>query len=304
MHSAPLLLLLGALLQAQDIPNPQGPMPSVEKRSKLRSMPIRSSPPSGQPVGLSFQPDASSGHPPAPALTPVPVPPPALSPPFRSAAPINFVGAPAEDAGSNVIKEFRTRKAPACTLDPEGQPCEGDSDYDEGVRRRVEQLLSDTRLNSIIQDATFSQLLNDSLVSREKGGGLETRTRTELGSGFLVTENAACSARESIIYPKRAKTTQDDWVFVLNQEGVKQGVRVEKCINEGGRCSEDLGDFPGVRTVCRQKYIYRKVLVLSSSGTNIQPESILIPSCCVCYISRVDDPHRISGRQGGVDLRP
>lgn len=45
-----------------------------------------------------------------------------------------------------------------------------------------------------------------------------------------MSETPACRAQESIIYPQRAKTTNDDWVFVINQDTVKQGVRVEKCI--------------------------------------------------------------------------
>ena len=43
------------------------------------------------------------------------------------------------------------------------------------------------------------------------------------------TETPVCSAQETLIYPKRAKTSSNDWVFVLNQENVQQALRVEKC---------------------------------------------------------------------------
>ena len=47
------------------------------------------------------------------------------------------------------------------------------------------------------------------------------------------TETPVCSAQETLIYPKRAKTSSNDWVFVLNQENVQQALRVEKCTRWG-----------------------------------------------------------------------
>lgn len=182
----------------------------------------------------------------------------------------------------NKPRQFRTRESPRCTNNSRATPCERDSDYDEEISGRIRAILRESRMNAILESSAVTDLLQDSALVKDKAfsGGLNTRF------GDFVTATPACQAQESIIYPQRAKTTSDDWVFVINQDSVKQGVRVEKCIREGISCDLGVGTSPITRTSCHQKFIYRKLLVLSDSGSDVQPESVLIPSCCVCYISR------------------
>lgn len=54
--------------------------------------------------------------------------------------------------------------------------------------------------------------------------GLKPSTR------FGTSESPVCEAQETLIYPQRAQSAVGDWVFVVNQEGAKQAIRVEKCI--------------------------------------------------------------------------
>ncbi|KAK7070482.1 hypothetical protein SK128_026157 [Halocaridina rubra] len=100
-------------------------------------------------------------------------------------------------------------------------------------------------------------------------------------------ETPVCGAQEELIFPQRAKTPKNDWVFVVNQEDVKQALRVEKCTREGNACNIGV-PTNDVETVCRQKYVYRRMLILGSN--NIQPEEVLMPSCCVCYSSVLPFP--------------
>jgi len=259
-----LLFLCLATVSSQQFPHP---LPGIPRRRKHASLNVASlSPVSGtlNPRRQSFPPTNPRGL--------------SLD---HSNNPITFGNSPVR-APATRRKAFRTLQSPSCSEDS-NIPCEWDNEYDNEVQERIDYLIRSTRLNGILQDNTISQLLNDSSIVSEKVLG-DDRVSTRF-SGF-ITESPACSATESIIYPKRAKTPKDDWVFVLNQGSVRQGVRVEKCSREGEPCSQQLGSAPNVRTICRQKFIYRKVLVLSGQGTDIQPESILIPSCCVCYISR------------------
>ncbi|XP_050689023.1 uncharacterized protein LOC126981618 isoform X2 [Eriocheir sinensis] len=168
-----------------------------------------------------------------------------------------------------------TTKPPPClarsTLG--GDVCEEDPDYDDSVKRRVLSLLSqDTGVNALLSDPNLRTLLNDPDPDIK-----DITIHTRVG----VSESPVCAAQETIIYPKRAKTSREDWVFVLNQEGVQQALRVEKCISNGSSCNIGMGLPGGATAICRQKYVYRRMLVL---GTNkIEPEEVLMPSCCVCY---------------------
>nr|XP_053633356.1 uncharacterized protein LOC128689247 [Cherax quadricarinatus] len=131
------------------------------------------------------------------------------------------------------------------------------------------------RLNDLVADPVLSNILNDSPAPVE-----ESVLSTRFG-GDLEQESPVCASKETLIYPKRGKTTKDDWVFVVNQENVQQALRVEKCINEGSSCNFGM-PLPGnARAVCRQKYVYRRMLTVASNS--IDPEEVLMPSCCVCY---------------------
>ncbi|XP_037786490.1 uncharacterized protein LOC119582346 [Penaeus monodon] len=181
---------------------------------------------------------------------------------------------------------------PRCAMragqDPDS-PCLEDADYNDNLKAdynyplaysplererisAVEICCRSSILYSIVKDPVINRFLNDEIV--------EFRTRpvtTRLG----VSETPVCQSEETLIFPKRAKSASDEWVFVLNHENVEQALRVEKCINEGAACEFESPLPPEIRTVCRQKYVYRRMLTVGSN--KIQPEEVLMPSCCVCY---------------------
>ncbi|XP_042878084.1 protein spaetzle-like isoform X2 [Penaeus japonicus] len=189
---------------------------------------------------------------------------------------IFFPGDPINETSPMLPTELRSASPPInCKMragQDEDSPCLDDLDYNENLKNHVEFLLADSNLNSIVRDPLFKQLLNDEMV--------EVRTRP-LSTRLGVSETPVCQSEETLIFPKRAKSASNDWVFVLNHENVEQALRVEKCINEGSPCEFESPLPSEVRTVCRQKYVYRRMLTV---GTNkIQPEEVLMPSCCVCY---------------------
>nr|UZH84523.1 Spz-1 [Portunus trituberculatus] len=167
-----------------------------------------------------------------------------------------------------------------------GDLCEEDPEYDDNIKRRVSMLMErDRGVNALLSDPSLRGLLVDV--------DPEPRVNVRFGGD---SETPVCSAQETLIYPKRAKTPNDEWVFVLNQEGVQQALRVEKCTSDGSACLGMVLPNGGTAT-CRQKHIYRRLLVL---GTNkIEPEEVLMPSCCVCYTTYQDLVTRIGNSTRG-----
>lgn len=102
------------------------------------------------------------------------------------------------------------------------------------------------------------------------------------GTPDLVEETPVCPASESTIFPRVAKNHGGDWMFVVNQGEYIQGIRVEKCVEEGSPCSISDASGIGLETICRQKYIYRKLLAVDGTGSTVT-DSFRLPSCCVCY---------------------
>jgi hypothetical protein len=56
--------------------------------------------------------------------------------------------------------------------------------------------------------------------------------------------------------------------------------------------------MPGYTSVCRQKYIYKKLLAFSPDG-KAMTDTFKLPSCCVCYIRSILG---VSDRGGGMTL--
>ncbi|XP_068229234.1 protein spaetzle 5-like isoform X2 [Palaemon carinicauda] len=114
-----------------------------------------------------------------------------------------------------------------------------------------------------------------------------------------MSYSRACGFREEVIFPQRARTPKDYWVFVVNQEGAKQPVQVEICQRYNGKeepCNIGIPNTGDVSTSCKQRFISRRMLVVGSN--QIEPEEVLMPSCCVCYIRR--NTFDIASRRGGT----
>jgi len=116
---------------------------------------------------------------------------------------------------------------------------------------------------------------------------------------FNIDEEQLCYGRPNVIFPKKAKNLNDEWVWVVNIDNYTQSVEVEECDNatlseDFGRDRHDERDF-GVclysgaggndpdLTVCRQLYTEHKLLSLTADG-QLEVDSFKLPSACACFV--------------------
>ncbi|EZA51456.1 Protein spaetzle [Ooceraea biroi] len=102
-------------------------------------------------------------------------------------------------------------------------------------------------------------------------------------------DSPLCRYREQMIYPQSAKNKENQWLFVVNQDNLKQGIRIEVCMNDGQECSMIQDFAEGYKTSCKQKYIYRELAAVGSDG-NVIKDSFRFPSSCCCHVKFVGDP--------------
>ncbi|KAK4299123.1 hypothetical protein Pmani_028566 [Petrolisthes manimaculis] len=203
------------------------------------------------------------------------------------------------------IERIRTTIKPPCAP---GQgttardPCEEDTEYDGTIRDYIQRLIeNDKTVAALVGDPTLSNLLLD-----------VNNTIVRATTRFGTSESPVCDAQETLIYPQRAQSAMGDWVFVVNQDGAKQAIRVEKCINEGKSCRLGMTATRDIKTTCRQKYVYRRMLTLNTN--KLLPEEVLMPSCCVCYSTNVGEfgigvrvgntTNRVPAPEGSADADP
>lgn len=91
-----------------------------------------------------------------------------------------------------------------------------------------------------------------------------------------------CLSNEQIVYPKTAENKQKEWLFIANQKDIKQGVRIETCVNENSECNVVTGLAEGYVMTCKQKYIYRQLIAIRENNT-LAPEMFRFPSSCCCH---------------------
>lgn len=70
--------------------------------------------------------------------------------------------------------------------------------------------------------------------------------------------------------------------------------------NDGQECNMIQGFAEGYKTSCKQKYIYRELAAVGSSG-NIVKDQFRFPSSCCCHVKFIGDPTVRLGL--GLDLR-
>lgn len=93
-----------------------------------------------------------------------------------------------------------------------------------------------------------------------------------------------CSSSERIITPRKARSTNDDWVFIIQSEkkNFKQRLRVEICSKANHTC-EIIDALPnGYYSSCTQKYVSRQILGVEN-GTEIVTD-IFLPANCCCHL--------------------
>ncbi|XP_029668728.1 uncharacterized protein LOC115238788 [Formica exsecta] len=109
-----------------------------------------------------------------------------------------------------------------------------------------------------------------------------------------------CRYSEQVVYPQTAQNKEKQWLFIVNQDNLKQGIRIEVCLNDGQECNMIQGFAEGYKTSCKQKYIYRELAAVGSSG-NIVKDQFRFPSSCCCHVKFIGDPTVRLGL--GLDLR-
>ncbi|GLH07668.1 Protein spaetzle [Gryllus bimaculatus] len=99
-------------------------------------------------------------------------------------------------------------------------------------------------------------------------------------------EKSLCPSEEKIVFPKMGENADGQWMFIVNldNDNFQQGIRVELCTKPDQTCLLASGFQDGSNPVCRQKYIYRRLVAVGDGG-EAQPDSFKMPSCCVCYVN-------------------
>ncbi|KAL6424062.1 hypothetical protein ACFW04_009749 [Cataglyphis niger] len=98
-----------------------------------------------------------------------------------------------------------------------------------------------------------------------------------------------CRYSEQVVYPQTAQNKEKQWLFIVNQDNLKQGIRIEVCLNDGQECNMIQGFAEGYKTSCKQKYIYRELAAVGSNG-NIIKDQFRFPSSCCCHVKFIGDP--------------
>uniref|UniRef100_A0A1A9X473 Spaetzle domain-containing protein n=1 Tax=Glossina brevipalpis TaxID=37001 RepID=A0A1A9X473_9MUSC len=99
----------------------------------------------------------------------------------------------------------------------------------------------------------------------------EIEPRADIHSEFL------CKSHKRIIYPLIQKT-ETGWLYIVNNERLRQGVLVEECDLQDSQCNSN-----SPKTSCKQFYIYRKLVAMTLKGEKLASD-FQIPSCCKCLV--------------------
>jgi len=95
-------------------------------------------------------------------------------------------------------------------------------------------------------------------------------------------EKRACAIRRDVVYPKKARNSKGQFVFVVNDNNYRQAVEIEQCVEEGQKCLTD-DDAPVSRqTLCKQKYATYKLYAITSNREQVY-DSFSLPSACLCH---------------------
>lgn len=100
-----------------------------------------------------------------------------------------------------------------------------------------------------------------------------------------------CNSRQTIIYPKKAQTVDNRWMYIVNVRHYVQGVLIELCETNDGVCAWPARQQPmGRRPVCRQRFMNRQLLAIDGGSRRPVMGTFRMPCCCVCVLEdRWDD---------------
>lgn len=106
--------------------------------------------------------------------------------------------------------------------------------------------------------------------------------RNGFGGSF---DGHLCPTRQRIIAPQKGIDIDHfPWV-IINDNTTMQNIVVEECEKANISCSSILSVPNGYRTVCKQNYIVRDLIVLKSDH-ELDSKKFDIPTCCSCMLER------------------
>lgn len=100
-----------------------------------------------------------------------------------------------------------------------------------------------------------------------------------------VDEIYFCDCKTRLVYPKVAQTMESKWLMVVQHEQYKQGVLVEQCENEDVPCKFDDLLPIGVKSRCKQHFVYRNLVVLVDGV--MQERMVRLPNSCKCALRNI-----------------
>ena len=158
-------------------------------------------------------------------------------------------------------------------------PCQ-DSSFCESENypaQEIDNLLK----NSFMEQSQFNGIygLGQQCVTPED-------PKVSFRQSISIEEKPLCQARQDHIFPKIGQTAKGEWKFIINTDGYKQGISVNKC-QEGTnqtpcKYNGEPGFYPNA-TACHQLYARHDFLALSENG-QIEYDSFKVESACVCKI--------------------
>ncbi|XP_011214878.2 protein spaetzle-like [Bactrocera dorsalis] len=97
-----------------------------------------------------------------------------------------------------------------------------------------------------------------------------------------IDDSYYCESKTRLVYPKVAETVESKWLMVVQHEQYKQGVLVEQCENEDAPCKFDELLPLGVKSRCKQHFVYRSLVVLVDGV--MHERMVRLPNACKCAL--------------------
>eukprot|EP00088_Acartia_fossae_P013954 TRINITY_DN173_c0_g1_i2.p1 TRINITY_DN173_c0_g1~~TRINITY_DN173_c0_g1_i2.p1 ORF type:complete len:470 (-),score=68.90 TRINITY_DN173_c0_g1_i2:421-1809(-) len=95
-------------------------------------------------------------------------------------------------------------------------------------------------------------------------------------------EVRACDVKRTVVFPRKAKSTDGDFKFVLNSKDFPQAIETETCYDEGKTCGLDDDAPTKGSTICRQLYATYQLIALDKDGGEVE-DYFNLPSACICH---------------------
>lgn len=162
-------------------------------------------------------------------------------------------------------KDGETLKIKPC---PNGQLFCDDGDYPSDLIQRIPKEQFEQFANYFLNE-TLPELPDNSLTTRIDS----------------TNEMSLCESKVETMHPKKAEALDKETKYIVNVGDYWQGITVEVCKNEKAPCQFHESFPSGYTTVCRQKYITKKMVVFQpNNARELSTADFNFPSCCVCKI--------------------